>query len=397
MQLSDLPTPSLLVEKSRLEHNLRQMQDKANQHGVTLRPHTKTHKSVVLAHQQLELGARGLTVAKVGEAEVFVEHGFDDVRLAYIVVGEEKYARLLALMNRARISFCVDTEESARDASAFFAASGVSVEVLAEIDTGYGRCGVRWDREESIAFARWVSELPGLKLAGILTHAGNAYAGPKLKGESLSESLKRVSAEERDRMLDFAIALHKAGVKEAAPNAGTNAKQRFEISIGSTPSMKHFSNREKEGFTITEIRPGNYLFNDAIQQALGVATWQECALTVQATVISKHRNANGSERLFLDAGRKVFTSDAGYQTNGFGAIVYNARTMTTLPHATITGLSEEHGWVSVPGGSTLEVGNRVRVVPNHACVVINSQDQFYLVDGHEVVETLSVDARGLVW
>lgn len=397
MQLSDLPTPSLLVDKARMDANLQLMQDKADKNRVALRPHTKTHKSVVLAHQQIELGARGLTVAKVGEAEVFAEHGFDDIRLAYIVVGEEKYARLLALMNRARISFCVDTEESARDASAFFAASGVSVEVLIEVDTGYGRCGVRWDREESIAFTKWVSELPGLKLTGILTHAGNAYAGPMLEGETLEASLKRVSTEERDRMLDFAIALHKAGVKEAAPNTGHDTRHRFEISIGSTPSMKYFSNQEKEGFTVTEIRPGNYLFNDAIQQALSVARWQDCALTVQATVISKHRNANGSERLFLDAGRKVFTSDAGFQTNGFGAIVYNAKTMTPLPHATITGLSEEHGWVSVPGGSTLEVGNRVRVVPNHACVVINNQDQFYLIDGSEVIETLSVDARGLVW
>jgi D-serine deaminase-like pyridoxal phosphate-dependent protein len=397
MRLADLPSPSILVESSRLEANLQRMQEKADANKVALRPHTKTHKSVVLAHQQLERGARGLTVAKVGEAEVYAAHGFDNLRLAYIVVGEEKYARLLAMMNRARLSFCVDTEASAREASAFFASSGVSIEVLVEVDTGYGRCGVRWDREESVSFARWVSELPGLKLAGILTQAGNAYAGPQVAGETLDESLQRVSAEECDRMLDFAIALHEAGVKEATPNAATDSPNRFEISIGSTPSMKHFQNVERGGFTITEIRPGNYVFNDAIQQALGVVGWEACSMTVLTTVISKHRNANGSERLFLDAGRKVFTSDTGYNTQGYGCLLYNSRTMTPLPHARITGLSEEHGWVSVPGGSTLEIGNQVRAVPNHACVVMNGQDQFYLVDGDEVVESLEVDARGRVW
>ena len=397
MQITDLPTPSVLIEKHRLEANLRRMQDKGDANGVALRPHTKTHKSLQLAGRQIELGAQGLTVAKVGEAEVYVSNGFHDVRLAYIVVGNEKYDRIFELMRQARISFCVDTPESAQAASDFFADAGRPAEVLVEVDCGYGRCGVRWDQEKSIDFVKFVSGLPGLRLTGLLTHAGNSYAGPQQEDETLDQSLKRVSFEERDRMLDFAIALHKAGIPEVQPNDSPDAENRFEISIGSTPSMKYFENTVREGFLVTEVRPGNYLFNDAIQSGLGVVDLQDCSLTVQATVVSKHRNPNGSERLFLDAGRKVFTSDSGYNTRGYGILLYNARTMQPLPHAVLSGLSEEHGWVKVPGGSTLDVGSRVRVVPNHACVVVNTQDQLYLVDGEEVVDTLPVHARGRVW
>ncbi|MFK7846264.1 MAG: alanine racemase [Rhodothermales bacterium] len=393
MQISDLPTPCILVEKSRLASNLQRMQEKAHANNVQLRPHTKTHKSVTLAKKQQAQGAVGLTVAKVGEAEVFMREGFKDIRIAYNVIGDEKYARLLALMQKGRVSFCVDTLEGAQNASRFFDGAGVEAEVLIEVDCGYGRCGVRWDQAQSVTFAEAVSNLPGLKLVGILTHAGNSYGGPTLENETLDDSLKRVSAEERDRMLAFAIRLHRAGVQEVQPNAEAGG---FEISIGSTPSMKHFENNVQDGFTITEIRPGNYPFNDAIQEALSVASLQDCALTVYATVVSKQRNSDGSERLFLDAGRKVFTGDTGYQTDGFGIIMYNTRAMHALPHAKITGLSEEHGWVTVPGASTLEVGNTVRVVPNHACVVVNNLEVFHIVDGHEVVASYVVDARGRV-
>ena len=267
--------------------------------------------------------------------------------------------------------------------------------MLLEVDAGYGRCGVRWDYPKSVAFAQWVDKLPGLKLAGILTHAGQSYHGPAHENETLAEALIRFSNDERDRMLQFASALAEAGV--AVPNTSSNPDHRFEISIGSTPSMRYFENRALNGFTITEIRPGNYVFNDAIQEALGVVSLRECSLTVQATVISKHRDPNGSERVFLDAGKKVFTSDTGYNTQGHGILLYNTRTMQRLPHARLTGLSEEHAWVRVAGGSTLDIGNRVRIVPNHACVVVNNQDAMYLIDGDTVVDTLSVDARGRVW
>lgn len=390
MILESLSTPSLLIDKTRLDANLRRMQDRAEANDVALRPHTKTHKSIDLARKQLDFGSRGIAVAKVGEAEVFAAAGFDDIRIAYLVIGDEKLARIARMLEKTRISFCVDSIEGARRASDYFAEHGLTAEVLVEVDCGYGRCGVFWDETQSVEFAKTVSAMPGLQLVGILTHAGHSYAGPKSDEETKEGALRRVSAEERDRMTEFAARLAEAGVPQARPDGN------FEISIGSTPSMRYFENRSTRGFCVTEIRPGNYVFNDRIQVSLEVAEWTDCALTVQTTVISVHRNRDGSERIFLDAGKKVFTSDGAPLMEGFGTILYNSRTMDPLPHAMITGFSEEHGWVRVRGGSTLRIGDRVRVVPNHACVAVNTQKSLYVVDGDEIVDTWTVDAQSRV-
>ena len=171
--------------------------------------------------------------------------------------------------------------------------------------------------------------------------------------------------EERDRLLALAIALHHTGALDADA----------ELSLGSTPTMRVFENAEHGPFRITEIRPGNYVFNDAEQVALGAATLDDCALTVYATVVSKQPDEQGGSHLFLDAGKKVFTSDTGWGTAGYGILLYNPELMKLLPHAELFALSEEHGWVRVPGAATLDVGDRVRVVPNHACVAVNTQDE----------------------
>lgn len=389
MLISDLPTPALLIEKKLLELNLVKMQKRAAHEHVRLRPHIKSHKSIKIAEMQRDQGASGLTVAKLGEAEIFSAAGFEDIRLAYTLVGEDKYERVAALLPHCRVSFCVDTREGASAASAFFSGRDLQVEVLIETDIGYHRCGVLWNLPASAEFAKWVDDLPGLRVAGILTHAGHAYFGPLADSETLEDSLRRVCVEERDRMLDFAVELRKAGVRAAM-------KGDLEISIGSTPSLRYFSNCERGGFSVTEIRPGNYVFLDMTQVNLGVEPITRCSLSVYTTVISKHRNADASERLFLDAGKKVFTSDKAFRAEGYGQILYDAKEMVPMPHAVINALSEEHGWVRVRGGATLHVGDRVRVVPNHSCVVVNTQREMYLVDGTDVVDTFVVDARGLV-
>ncbi len=386
MILTDLDTPCLLVEQRRLDANLKQMQARADAHGVALRPHLKTHKSVAIAERQRDLGARGVTVAKPEEAAVFAEAGFEDMRLAYCVVGEAKWARLLKLMERGvRISFCVDTVAGARLASAFFAGHDTAADVLIEVDTGHGRCGIVWDDPHAAALARTVRDLPGLNLLGLLTHGGQSYFGPA-EGETEHAALVRAMQEERDRLLDLAARLHAADALE--PDA--------ELSVGSTPTMRVFENTERGPFRITEIRPGNYVFHDIEQVALGAATLADCALTVYATVVSKQPDEHGGSRLFLDAGKKVLTTDTGYGTLGYGTLLYNPERMVMLPHAELFALSEEHGWVRVPGAATLDVGDRVRIVPNHACVVVNTVDRFHIIDGETVVETLPVDARGAV-
>ncbi len=376
--VDELPTPCLLIDNARLGKNLARMQQLAS--GAKLRPHTKTHKMIELARRQIDLGASGLTVAKSSEAEVFVKAGFDDVRVAYTVVNQDALQCMARLSRAARVSFCVDTIEGARQASAVLSAIGVTLDVLIEIDIGYGRCGVRWDDPNLAIFARQIDELPGLRLTGILTHEGHAYT-PEPDG------FRRVMAEARDRMLDVAVHLSVADL--AAPD-------QFEISMGSTPSMSVFENRTHKGFQITEIRPGNYVFNDMTQVALGVAPLSHCALTVLATVVSRHRHASGTERFFVDAGHKILTSDSAPGRTDYGCMLYNPKSRVAHPHARLTGLSEEHGWGEVRGGGTFAVGDRVQIVPNHACVVVNTQDHAYLVERGEVVYTYSVDARGCV-
>ncbi|MDA0874676.1 MAG: alanine racemase [Bacteroidetes bacterium] len=390
MLLSELPTPAVLVDVRRLEANLDAMQAHAEAQQVALRPHTKTHKSVDMARRQVARGARGLTVAKVGEAEVFATAGFQDIRLAYALVGEDKWERVIALSESGcRMGFCVDTGAGARAASDYFHARGLKAEVLIETDIGYGRCGVRWDHAESVRFATWVDGLPGLRVVGILTHAGHAYYGPHSEDESLSQALERVSNQERDRMLEFAVALREAGVRAAVDGS-------LEISIGSTPSIRAFTNRVHEGFRITEIRPGNYLYLDMTQVNLGVAPLDAVSLTVLATVISAHDHDDGSRRFFLDSGKKVLTSDGAYASKGYGQLLASWQPMTPMSDTIINALSEEHGWVRTTGSHPVTVGERLRVVPNHACVVVNTQRTLFLVDGERVVGTVNVDGQSRV-
>ncbi len=374
--IDELATPCLLIERRRLEANVTGMQARADRTRVALRPHTKTHKMVALAALQRSQGAQGITVAKVGEAEVFAQAGFGDIRIAYTVVGRDKLERIAAL--GPGLSFCVDSLKAARQASEVFASCDKRAKVLLEIDAGYGRCGRRWDDPSLVAFAQRVVELRGLEFTGILTHEGNAYK----PGQA-----EPVMAEARDRMLAVASRLGEVGL--AVPG-------RFDVSVGSTPSAYHFANATQSGFAITEIRPGNYVFNDFTQVNLGVCTLKDCALTVLTTVISRHRDPDGTERFFVDAGRKVLTSDRAPLSDEYGRLLYHPRNMVPHPHTRLINLSEEHGWGAVRGGSTLAVGDRVRVVPNHACVVVNTQEEAYVVDGDEVVATWRVDARGCV-
>ncbi|WP_263834731.1 alanine racemase [Salinibacter sp.] len=387
MTLSALPTPALLIEQSRLQANLTAMQAQADANDVALRPHTKTHKSVALANEQRNRGAEGLTVATVKEAETFIDAGFDDVRVAYPVTGRNKHERLRALRPDSKISFTVDTVAGADQASAVYAEADIPVDVLIEVDVGHGRCGVHWaDDAAAVTLARRIASLPGLHLAGILTHAGQAYSGPS-NGETEADALRRASRQERDRMLSVASALAETDGVDVTPD-------NFEISVGSTPSMAAFTNATRDGFRVTEIRPGNYVMHDAMQVALGAATLGDCALTVRTTVVSMQQKPDGTAHAFVDAGKKVFTTDTGYGTEGHGIALADAAQMRPHPNLHVDHLSEEHGWLTMTGDADLTVGDRLRIVPNHACVTVATQDTLHVVDGPSVVDRWSVDARG---
>lgn len=380
--VQDLPMPALLVDVARLASNLDRMQAAGDAAGVALRPHAKTHKTAEVARMQLERGARGLTVATLDEAEAFAATGVRDLRLATPVAGPQKLARIAALLDAGvRVSFTVDTEAGARLASAAFAGRDVPVDVLVEIDTGQHRCGVPPD--EAVALGLAVAALPGLRLVGVLTHGGHGYDGPT-PDEAPADALRRAMASERDGLLDAAARLGAAGLLDPAT---------AEVSLGSTPTLSVFEGTTRDGFRVTEWRPGAYVFGDAQQVALGALKLRDCALLAVATVVSKRRFDDGTEQAIIDAGRKILTTDGGAGVHGFGTVLYSPRTMVANMHAWMPRISEEHGTVETPGGLIYDVGDPVFVVPNHACVAVATRRALFAVEGDEVIGEWPVLAR----
>src|SRR5690606_26345800 len=311
----------------------------------------------------------GLCCAKPGEAEVFVRGGVEDIRIAY-PVAPVHVDRLLALADTARVSFVVDTLEVARAWSDALKARGTSLPVVAKIDVGLHRCGFEPDHEDVRAAIRELSALPGLELEGLLSHAGHAYG-----------------ASSRDGIADI-VAAEAALLGRIRGEAREDGIDLREISVGSTPSAE--ASMQAPG--VTEVRPGNYVFCDRMQVGLGSATWDDCALTVLASVVSA-----GHDRVVFDCGSKVLSTGGvrGFvPMEGYGAVLgEDGRPDETL---LIERLSEEHAVARVRGTTSLRPGSRVRIVPNHACVVANLADSYVLAEGEEVVGQLPVAARGRV-
>ena len=373
MNLSDLPTPQVLIDHARARRNIDRVQGLASDAGVRLRPHAKTHKSPAVAKWQIERGAIGVCCAKIGEAEVFVDAGIDNIRLPY-PVHPSNAARLMALMDRAAMSIIVDHLDVARGWSEAMHRAGRTLDVLAKVDVGFHRCGIDPDGEP-LAFLEAVARLPGLRLRGLLSHAGHAY-----------------HAASEDELC--AIARQEAGtLSTLGEQAAASGLALDEISVGATPTLR-FSAGAKG---ITELRPGNYVYFDRTQVALGAATLDDCALTVMATVVSKP----AADRIILDCGSKTLTNDQARgitKAVGYGAVLAGTGDAPRQVDETLTieRLSEEHATVRAAGGTRLEPGARVRVVPNHSCVVSNLVDVVRLVEGEEVIDTVPVAARGRI-
>jgi D-serine deaminase-like pyridoxal phosphate-dependent protein len=374
MQISSLPTPQVLIERSRLMANLDRMQAAATARGLALRPHAKTHKSIAVARWQVERGAVGIYCAKLGEAEVFAAAGLEDIRLPY-PLQPANAGRVLALLDRTRLSFIVDHAEVARGWSDAMRRAGRTVDILIKVDVGFHRCGIDPDDPGAMSCIREVAQLPGLRLRGLLSHAGHGYAA------SSEDELAAIARREAEILTSL------------ARTAAAEDIELPEISVGATPTVR-FSLRETGP---TELRPGNYAYYDRTQVGLGAAHLDDCALTVMATVVSRPAR----DRLILDCGSKTLSSDAA---RGFGGAAGYGRVYADLEgdapddDLVVERLSEEHATVRVRGsaGSPLKPGDRVRVLPNHSCVVSNLVDVVRLVDRLQVLETMSVDARGRV-
>jgi D-serine deaminase-like pyridoxal phosphate-dependent protein len=369
MRLADLPTPQVLIAHNKARANIARVQALATGVGVRLRPHAKTHKSPIVARWQLERGAVGVCCAKVGEAEVFVDAGLTDVRLPY-PVNPSNASRLLALLDRATISIIVDHLDVARGWSAAMQRAGRTLDVLIKVDVGFHRCGID-PAGDALGFVQTIASLPGLRLRGLLSHAGHGYHA------SSEDELSAIAHDEAEIL---------TGLRDRAAKSGV---QIDEISVGATPTLRYSA--QQPG--LTELRPGNYVYFDRTQVALGAATLADCALTVLATVVS----APAADRIILDCGSKTLTNDLARgiaKAAGFGAVLRDDGIADDTLN--IERLSEEHATVRVTGGPRLKPGDRVRVVPNHSCVVSNLVDEVRLVEGDEIVDTIPIAARGKI-
>ena len=358
-----LDTPLIAVDLDLLERNIAEMATLAAGYGVALRPHAKTHKSPHIARLQLEAGAVGLTCAKLGEAEVLVEQGgVTDILIAYPIVGEIKIQRLLHLLDRSRVIVAVDTHRAAATLSQAISTNHRTLDIYVEVNTGQDRAGA-YAGQEAVDLAVAVSQMPGLRLAGVLTHEGHAgFSGP--------DDIATVAENAGQALVDTAERIRGQGIGVAA------------VSVGSTPAS-WFTPRVPG---ITEMRPGTYVFHDNNAFRHGRIGPDRCAARVVSTVVSRP----ASDRAIIDAGSKALALDPSPSHPGHGFIVGH-------PGATIARLSEEHGVVTLPTGERgFDVGDRVEIIPNHICPAVNLTDELVVIrDGH-VVDHWPVAARGKV-
>ena len=378
MKVSSLRTPAVLIDRARAVRNIERMQAVASARHVRLRPHAKTHKSPLVARWQIERGAVGICCAKLGEAEVFADAlrlrsghaGEPDIRIPY-PLNPVNADRVIALVDRTRLSFIVDHPVVAKQWSEAMSAAGKQVDVLVKVDVGFHRCGIDPSAADAVAMIRGVSRLPGLRFRGLLSHAGHAYHAHS------ENELCEMAKNEAATLRDLVERCRRDGIQIEEVSAGATPPARFSL--------------QQDGFT--EFRAGNYVYFDRTQVALGAATLDDCALTVLATVVSKP----APDRVIFDSGSKTLTSDGarGFTpVPGFGVVIEDGGTADA--NLLIERLSEEHATVKVLSGSTpLEPGDRVRIVPNHSCVVSNLVDQAWIVDG-TLAEPMPIAARGRI-
>ena len=359
--ISTLTTPSFLVNLDALENNIKRYQILADENFVKLFPMLKTHKSSEITKMQIEAGATGVLVGTLDEAEAVIEKsGVTKVMLAYPVIGDKNLDRVIALSQQCELFVAFDNEIPAIELSKKLNKATVNYQII--INSGLNRFGV--SPEESVNLYNTLKRYPNLIFKGISTHTGQVYGFSK-------DYIDEITKQEISTMTLAKNLLTKNG-----------ANVEF-VATGTTPT---FTNAIKSD-EITVSRPGNYVFFDAIQIALGVAEEKDCALTVLATVIS-----HPSEDLFiLDCGSKCLGLDQGAHgnslTKGFGVVKNH-------PELTIIGLSEEVAKIKKEGPTTLKIGDKIEIIPNHSCSAANMTSYLIGHRGGTIEKIIEVDIRG---
>jgi D-serine deaminase-like pyridoxal phosphate-dependent protein len=364
VHLHDLPTPAALVDLDRLERNARRIADKARRLGVRLRPHVKTHKCVEIARIQTDLHFGGVVVSTLAEASGFADGGFTDITYA-VPIAPQKIADAADLHSEiGALNLLLDHPDTARAVEELAASRGLVLPVYLEIDCGGGRSGIHPDDELAERLARRLVESEYVDFRGLLTHAGHAY-----QARSRDEAFE-VACEERNVLTALAAQMRDFGVPVA------------EVSVGSTPTMRAIDDLTG----VTEVRPGNYVFYDATQAAIGSCELDEAAFTILATVISVHPSYGSA---VVDAGALALSKDPGPvhvdPHCGFGVTVATDD-QHPLPGLRISVLTQEHGTLSGPGVEALRPGSRLRIIPNHSCLAAACFDRYQVLRGVEVVD-----------
>ncbi|MNI12206.1 D-threo-3-hydroxyaspartate dehydratase [compost metagenome] len=366
--ISTLETPCVIIDTDRVQQNIDWMAELAKQHQVKLRPHAKTHKLPQMAHQQLEAGAVGITVAKLSEAEVMANHGVNNIFIAYPLVTESKIERAIRLSERIELIIGVDSLEGATRISETAAKHGHVLQVRLEIDTGLRRTGVLY--ESALELALKIHELKHLRLTGIFT-----FRGAMVQGKATLD-LQAAGLEEGQLMVDIADKLRDAGIPIV------------DVSVGSTPTSAYACTVKG----VTEIRPGTYIYQDRMQAQFGVCRLDNCAGSVRVTVVSRP----SADLAIIDGGSKTFATDvqpntAPLQLVGFGHIV-------GLEDAVFERMSEEHGMLKlgpVAQAANLQVGDQLDIIPNHICSTVNLHNHVIL-SRNGVLERVPVLGRGML-
>jgi D-serine deaminase-like pyridoxal phosphate-dependent protein len=357
MSIDQIGTPALLLDLDILERNLARMAKRAEALGVRLRPHVKTHKCPEIGNLQLAAGAAGITVSTLYEAQVFADHGFDDITWAFPLI-HSRIDDALALARRIKLGLVIDSPEALQALAARHQGPD-PVRVWLKVDCGYHRAGVDPQSEQLVALAAGITDAAGLAFAGILTHSGHAY-------DAYGHDQRRAVAEqERCVMVSAAQGLRDGGIEVP------------DVSVGSTPAMTAVESLEG----ISEARPGNYAFYDYMQCVLGSCRPEDSAVSVLTSVVSRM-----PQHSVVDAGALAMSKDPGPDRDAAGMGPIYGDDGGLDPELRLASVSQEHGIVN----RALPVGTRLRVMPNHSCLTVACFDEYHVVRADEVVHRWKV-------
>jgi len=354
MRKEELDTPALLVDLDALEHNISKMSRFFRDAPADLRPHVKTHKCPEIARRQIDAGAKGITCAKLGEAEVMAQSGIDDILIANQVVGKHKIDRLMRLANSTQIMVAIDNVQNARELSDAAVDCGHVLDALVEVNIGLNRCGVQ-PGADSVALTRKVVGMKGLNFQGLMGYEGHVMFIPN------RDERKRKCKEALAQLMETKSMLEKEALDAQVVSAGGTGT--YDI------TALHRG--------VTEVQAGSYATMDTKYRDLGVNF--ECALTLLSAVISRPTET----RAVIDAGAKAVTSEYGMpQVKG-------------LPGVQLTTLHEEHGILRLQHYSkTLDVGDKIELIVSHGCTTVNLHDRLYAMRGDRLEAVWSITARG---